>query len=533
MLLATLGFSAVVEAQPVVAVPGYTVELVASGARAADGLIVGADGYIYVADYGGASNGALLRVLSNTTNGVFETIAGPLNNPTDVARTPGGRLFVTESANGNLTEVFLDGTTSVLAGGFPTATSIEYTASGLLTTNSSPGTITITDLTGSTQTILSGITFPYGATVAASGTLFFIEFGSGTLFESDLTGSTPSVIGNASAFGAQFTALDPEGTMFISDPLANVIWRLDAPGQLSVFASGFTGKANLPVIGPTGIGFDETGILFVSDGLHLWRIAPSNRPPTAAAGSDQTVECTGPNGTPVTLDGTGSTDPNDDALTFTWTGGNGPIQGPTPTPILTLGTYEFTLSVDDGNGGADTDTVLVTVQDTTPPDLTLSTTSIEVSPTTPTGTPVDVEAASGVVADDLCDPNPSLTHDAPDKFPIGVTTDVTFTATDASGSTSTAVFSVTVLTLAEATQAIIDLVQSYGLPPKVARGLRDKLDDVLVVLSDSNQRNDGSARNILRSFIRKVATEQRKGNLTAQQAGELTAAAQDLLAALG
>lgn len=100
-----------------------------------------------------------------------------------------------------------------------------------------------------------------------------------------------------------------------------------------------------------------------------------NQPPTADAGPDQTVECTGPGGASVTLDGSGSSDPDGDPLTFTWTGPFGTASGPTPTVTLPLGTHIITLTVDDGNGGTSSDTVTVNVVDTTPPNITTVTAS--------------------------------------------------------------------------------------------------------------------------------------------------------------
>lgn len=97
----------------------------------------------------------------------------------------------------------------------------------------------------------------------------------------------------------------------------------------------------------------------------------ANAPPGADAGPDQTVECTGPDGATVTLDGTGSSDPNGDPITFTWRENGAIIAGPTSDPMvnvtLALGAHTIELTVDDGIAGVDTDMVDVTIEDTTPP----------------------------------------------------------------------------------------------------------------------------------------------------------------------
>ncbi len=94
-----------------------------------------------------------------------------------------------------------------------------------------------------------------------------------------------------------------------------------------------------------------------------------NEAPVADAGADQTAECSGPAGSSITLDGSGSTDPDGDALTYTWSGSFGSATGETAAVALPLGTYTITLTVDDGNGGIATDDVVVTVADTTAPDV--------------------------------------------------------------------------------------------------------------------------------------------------------------------
>ncbi|MBL7142859.1 MAG: right-handed parallel beta-helix repeat-containing protein [Phycisphaerae bacterium] len=172
----------------------------------------------------------------------------------------------------------------------------------------------------------------------------------------------------------------------------------------------------------------------------------TNEPPAAHAGPDQIVECAyqTPEGTQVTLDGTGSSDPDSDPLTsYTWTGlfveGGGTVTGATPTVTL-IGcqpAYVITLVVNDGQVDSEPDTVTISVVDTTPPEISCPGDTTIVGPD---GVPVDDERIQtfldGASATDNCDPDPTITHNAPDVFPPGDTV-VTFTATDASGNSST------------------------------------------------------------------------------------------------
>ncbi len=131
---------------------------------------------------------------------------------------------------------------------------------------------------------------------------------------------------------------------------------------------------------------------------------PSNQPPVADAGSDQTVECNSTNETSVILDGSASSDPDGDPLTHTWTGPFGTTDGPTPRVDLPLGEHVITLTVDDGQGVTDSATVTVVVEDTAPPTID----SLNANPTTlwpPNHKMVSASVATAVA--DACDAAPT------------------------------------------------------------------------------------------------------------------------------
>lgn len=94
-----------------------------------------------------------------------------------------------------------------------------------------------------------------------------------------------------------------------------------------------------------------------------------NQPPVADAGTDQTVEQTSWDGAEIDLDGSASTDDGFiDPLTYSWSWNGDSIDGVNPTVLLPLGDTEITLTVYDGQF-SDDDIVVITVEDTTPPEV--------------------------------------------------------------------------------------------------------------------------------------------------------------------
>ncbi|MCP4679986.1 MAG: hypothetical protein GY854_31740 [Deltaproteobacteria bacterium] len=125
--------------------------------------------------------------------------------------------------------------------------------------------------------------------------------------------------------------------------------------------------------------------------------------PAVAVASDTTAECSSPLGATVTLDGSGSYDPEDDDLYFTWESNNVTLSDAHTeyaTGLFPLGTETVSLTVKDGTGAGETISIEVTVQDTTPPVIDTSTITIATC------------LASGAVAEVLHSVTDACTQDA-------------------------------------------------------------------------------------------------------------------------
>jgi hypothetical protein len=122
---------------------------------------------------------------------------------------------------------------------------------------------------------------------------------------------------------------------------------------------------------------------FSTTGNTFELVSVCNDDPWADAGLDQVVECAGAL-TSVSLEGSGSSDPDGDALTYEWSAPLGVfLDDPSsvaPTGQFPMGPSLLTLTVSDGNGGVASDDVLITVEDTTAPVVVCTTDVIALRP---------------------------------------------------------------------------------------------------------------------------------------------------------
>ncbi|HET9674929.1 MAG TPA: LamG-like jellyroll fold domain-containing protein [Gaiellaceae bacterium] len=170
-----------------------------------------------------------------------------------------------------------------------------------------------------------------------------------------------------------------DGALFFADYSRDCIWAMRAGGNGLPSTSAietFVAAATNPVDLQRGPGGD---LFYVDlDGGTIRRISypPGNGAPTALATATPQSGAAPLN---VQFDGTGSTDPNGDPLTYAWDlDGDGLFDDSTSAaPSWTYtqaGTVNAALRVTDGLGASDTDTVVITVSGTpnTPPSVTIS-----------------------------------------------------------------------------------------------------------------------------------------------------------------
>lgn len=169
-----------------------------------------------------------------------------------------------------------------------------------------------------------------------------------------------------------------------------------------------------------------------------FNVLPSNRPPVADAGPDQTVEPDRPMGAEVCLDASASTDPDGDTLEYLWTWSGGSKDGAKVWVVLPLGETTVNLTVKDGIESA-TDAVHISVVDTIPPVITCPE---DVTLTVNETCTAQVDITASVL--DACDSYPDMSSDAPAEYPLGETI-VTFSAVDNSGNSSSCTAQVTVI----------------------------------------------------------------------------------------
>ena len=149
-----------------------------------------------------------------------------------------------------------------------------------------------------------------------------------------------------------------------------------ADGSLVGWGSNMYGGTNVPA---------GNAFVAVAAGFDHSLVIATTKNPIADAGPDQTIEYTGAL-TEVQLDGTGSSDPDSDELTYEWSVADesgaviSDVTNSAPTGLFPIGPTLVTLTLSDGKGGIAIDDVLITISDNSPPVVVCTTDKISIWP---------------------------------------------------------------------------------------------------------------------------------------------------------
>jgi len=321
------------------------------------GVAVSSDGAnVFVADTG---NNRARKISGGTINAFAGTgasgfggdggaaAAATLNAPTDVMLDSSGNLFITDSDNERIRKVSAsDAKINTVAGNG----NAGNTGDGGAATSATLDT-------------------PRGVARDSNGVVYFADAGNLRARKLTMTGPqnnppVPALVANQSLNKNQVLDVALSATDADNDPVTFSV--VPALGFVSIInanpanrtatmrinpAGGNAGVYNVQVQAADdkgGTGLTPAFTITVTDPN-----APQNRPPVAVANTlPSSVVAQNGSTAMVALDGTGSSDPDGDPLTFSWTD-NGQVIATTATADvpLAIGQHSIVLTVSDGRGG--------------------------------------------------------------------------------------------------------------------------------------------------------------------------------------
>lgn len=271
----------------------------------ANGLRTGPDGRIYVAQVPGSQISAV-----DIDSGEIETISpmgGAIIAPDDLAFDEDGNLYITEITEGRVSMLGRDGQSRVLAGDMPVANPITFHQGRLIAGECRmDARIMELDRNGGTpRVILDGLPMVNAFAVGPDGMLYFPLMHANEIWRVSLDGGTPEVVANDLGV-PDSVKFDAKGRIVTTQVGSGQVLRIDPrTGEKTVLAELAPGLDNCTFVGerlfvshisgaiheildegrtrplidrglqwPLGLAVDETGRLFIADGVFTYDLRP-------------------------------------------------------------------------------------------------------------------------------------------------------------------------------------------------------------------------------------------------------------------
>jgi len=195
-----------------------------------------ADGSLYVTRSGSRGEHVPVSLYRVTSDGIVEEFSGDINNPTAIAFSPRGQMFVTSRFDGSVYRVSALHDCSVFASDLGIATGLAFNSDGDM----------------------------------------FVGDRAGTIFKVNEIGETTEWATHEPSVSAYHLAFGPDDALYVSGPTVSSfdsITRFDKSGVSEVFFHGL-GR-------PQGLAFDVEGNLYLAASLRgrrgIVRISPDGR----------------------------------------------------------------------------------------------------------------------------------------------------------------------------------------------------------------------------------------------------------------
>ncbi len=341
------------------------------------------------------------------TPAVESVLGSGFSGPHGVAVNAAGDLFVADTFNNEVKEVFPSGTIQIIGSGFSLPAGVAVDSSGdVFVADYGHNAVKEVLPDGTIQTIGSGFNQPFDVAVDSAGDVFVADFGNNAVKEI-LPNGTIKVIGSGFS-GPSSVAVDSSGDVFVADTFDGQIKEVLPGATLKVIGSGFDG--------PEGVAVDASGDVYVADGLNnaVKEVLPGGTIQTLASGLND------PGG--VAVDGGGNvfisdtsnarvlelSPPTALATPYSLTGSS-PVAVSATLTGLTPGTVYYYRAVACSPGG----TAIATGQFTTPaaPDAGLATNPAITPAIAPAGAGSSGPSPDAAMLDDLFAPTTVVSSD--------------------------------------------------------------------------------------------------------------------------